>query len=304
MCPKVIVVMATFNGQKYISEQITSILGQKFVSVELHIFDDGSDQSNINLLKSFESEKIFLHFDSERKGPQFRYLHALKDFGYAEFVSWADQDDIWDPNKIHVAIEAIQGLNLPALYCSNVDIYDNLKQNSISGLMQRTHYSLPQFPLSVFENSAMGCTIVLNKKSVELLTKCFDSKIIMHDWFALLVVLTCGQVVFDFNSHMKYRIHDMQAVGFRRRKRFRSIFGFSHIHSALEQANFVWDNYRSVMDATMITEFSLFLTTLSSPRLSTRRFSYLCSRDRKFRSSVVGHCLFVAKLLLIPIAKR
>ncbi len=296
--------MAYFNGQNYISEQIDSILAQKNVDVELHIFDDKSNKSSFEFLKNFKSERIFIHDSSENKGPQFRFLDSLRGFEHSEFVSWADQDDIWDPDKLHVAINKIQELDTAALYCSNVEIYKILQPRLISRLPRFTRYGSPHFPLSFFENSAMGCTVVLNRKSVELLTKCFDSKIIMHDWFALLVILACGQVVFDPDSHMKYRIHNVQTVGLKQRRSINSVLGFNHIHLAVDQIKFVWENYESFMDDGNKREFSDFLDCISSPIMSSIRLQYFIFGGKKFRIGVVAHYFFVAKLLLININKR
>jgi hypothetical protein len=180
-----------------------------------------------------------------------------------------------------------------------VYIYNQLESHQETRHPQETSFSAPRLPLSFFENSAMGCTIVLNKESKALVRREFDTRIIMHDWFALIVNLSCGKVIFDENAYMNYRIHDQQLVGFKSRKSLKSIIGFTQIKLAINQAKFVWGAYGIFMNNEAKQDYLNFLNAINSPRMSRERIKYFAFSGNKFRSSFLGNNLFVIKLLLI-----
>jgi hypothetical protein len=103
---------------------------------------------------------------------------------------------------------------------------------------------------------------------------------------------------------MKYRIHDLQTIGFKPGKSIKSITGFAHIHLAVTQAKFVWDNYEEFMNDETKGEFSLFIKAITAPAMSFKRWNYFVFSHRRFRGSFAGQYLFVIKLLLIRVSKN
>ena len=127
--PTVAVLMSTYNGENYISEQIESILSQKDVNIKLYIRDDGSEDKTLSILKQYSVlDNVKLVVDGENIGPGNSFMRLL--YTYAglegvEFFAFSDQDDIWFSNKIAIAIETLGDSGQAKLYCSNQNIFKN-----------------------------------------------------------------------------------------------------------------------------------------------------------------------------------
>ena len=213
--------MCSYNGEKFIEEQIKSILNQENVDVSLRIIDDKSTDDTINIVKKIDDERIKLIINKENSGsPALNFTKALMlldDEIYTEydFISLSDQDDLWFENKLFKAIELLR-LNKSDLYTSNLTFW-NLKSNSKSLL--RKDYSQTDFDY-LFEGASAGCTYVLTteftKALIQFVYKYDLSKwtFLSHDW----LIYFCARVLnfnvfFDSNSYILYRIHDTNVHG-------------------------------------------------------------------------------------------
>lgn len=107
---KVVVMMATYNGKKYIEKQLDSILSQIGVCVALHVYDDASTDGTKEILQEYE--KLYCNmtctFAKENKGYKNSFWHLLKNAQQAEYYAWADQDDIWNKNKLQSAVHKMK----------------------------------------------------------------------------------------------------------------------------------------------------------------------------------------------------
>lgn len=121
--PKIAVLMSTYNGQHFIEEQLQSIFAQKEVSVELFVRDDGSTDNTLQILERWaESHPLHLT-QGQNIGPARSFLELLSTTE-APFYAFADQDDLWDDDKLATGIKAIAGLAEPALYFSDTTLVD------------------------------------------------------------------------------------------------------------------------------------------------------------------------------------
>lgn len=221
--PTVTVLMSTYNGEKYLREQLNSIFAQKDVNLVLYVRDDGSTDSTIEMLKDYE--KIFpLHwYQGENLGPGCSFMELLYNAPKTDFYAFADQDDIWLEQKIAVATKQIaQGGNLPLLYCSNqnvVDAYDNFirKRHPVD-------VPLPGLYKTVFCNIYSGCTMVFNDKLRQILCnkkyRVSDNflKTRMHDVWLILAASIMGQIIYDANAYIDFRRHGANVSDERLRK--------------------------------------------------------------------------------------
>lgn len=223
--PSVAVLMSTYNGEKYLEEQINSILVQEGVQVELFIRDDGSTDHTISILKDYEKRycNITVFIEDENLGPGksfmalFYYMSGKK----FDYYAFADQDDIWLPNKLLEAIKKIKAYlnrksNVPLLYGSNQILYQNGRKIGL-------RYSLPQdtsLAGHLNKNTISGCTFVLNRILMEKINSAphVSEEVInrrMHDSWVILCAIICGDVIYDENAYILYRIHDSNVVGIR-----------------------------------------------------------------------------------------
>lgn len=209
---KVLVLMSTYNGGNYISAQIESILTQENIDVELLIRDDGSIDETINIINMISAK----HTDRIRLiigknlGYEKSFLNLLFNAKNADFVAFADQDDVWDSDKLFIAIQKLNEFQqTPALYYSNVRVTN--AQLQYSHELEDKGYDKKACKL--LNSGAMGCTIVLNKNLLEILQKYRPKEKWPHDYWIMTVALYVGVVYFDSFSHMSYRQHSNNATG-------------------------------------------------------------------------------------------
>ncbi len=213
--PTVAVLLSSFNGEKFIIEQIESILGQKDVNLTLIIRDDSSTDSTTDLLKKYNDHvNVKIEFGSFRLGAKESFLLLLKHVNVYDFVSFSDQDDIWPSNKLREAIKIIQentDNNEPAIYASAVSLCDQRGNIfSVWSSKPKGHFSEP-----IFQNSLMGNTIVINKEYLSILKGVpLPENSIMHDWWLYLVAtMTNTKVLYDLTPRNKHRQHMANTVG-------------------------------------------------------------------------------------------
>lgn len=222
---KVIVLMATFNGEKFIVQQLQSIINQSEVDVDIIIYDDGSSDRTVEIIKDFKTKnpliKIELNINSTPTGSAaVNFLNGLSELNQKktindyDFISLSDQDDIWFPNKLK---EASLKLNSSYdLYCSNLLLYDTFSGKT--SLISKSH-SQSKFD-HLFEGGSAGCTYVMNRKAVETIifnynrTKDNLWQFFSHDWFIYFICrLNNLRVFIDHKSYIKYRLHSTNVHG-------------------------------------------------------------------------------------------
>ena len=215
----VAVLMSTFNGEKYLSEQIDSILSQKDVNIDLYIRDDGSTDNTANLVKDYMKTKnnIFL-FNENNIGISNSFMQLLyKVPSTYDFYAFSDQDDIWLENKIIKAIEFLN-YNKKNIYASNQTLVD--KNNNIIGNRYNDQDKINIKPIEIlFTNMLAGCTMLFSNKFYKLIveknnrpSKDILDKRIYDVWFSLVGSLH-NELVYDNNSYIYYRQHDNNVVG-------------------------------------------------------------------------------------------
>jgi glycosyltransferase involved in cell wall biosynthesis len=216
------VLLATYNGAKFLQEFLLSLQNQNCVRINLTVGDDGSEDETLEIIESFRSGfyKVTI-LEGPRKGPAANFFNLLKNAN-SEYVALADQDDIWKPNHLIDSIELLNvKSNEPKMVYSSVLEFGN----SIP-----THNKWPKctsehgFESFFFQNYARGCTIVMNRKLVEFIASNQNSNlVIMHDWWIALVAKSCGQAIFVREPHIYYRLHANNVVGNKGATRSRTI---------------------------------------------------------------------------------
>lgn len=203
---KVAVIMSTYNGEKYIIQQIESILHQKKVEVELFIRDDGSSDGTLSILKKISRSNI--HVTSGNNiGACASFIVALENVSDDyDYYAFSDQDDIWDEVKLLAAINILDKFddNVPNLYYSNLNYVDN----ELNSLVRPKEKQCKDFRFSLVRSVFPGCTMVFNKRSLKLIKKYHPKSPIMHDQLIFQIVSGVnGNIYFDENSYINYRIH-------------------------------------------------------------------------------------------------
>lgn len=209
---KVQILMSTYNGERFLREQIESLLHQSWKNLEILIRDDGSNDRTPDILQEYGAEykqvKIFLE-DNLGVSQSFFALLAKSD---ADYVAFCDQDDIWLEEKIETAVRKLEREQGPALYCSNKILVDS-KGNLMAKQDRRKR--IPGFGNAVVECICTGCTTVMNRKMAEIIKDKLPDHAILHDWWCYLAAAYVGKVIFDEQAYIKYRQHEKNVVGAR-----------------------------------------------------------------------------------------
>jgi rhamnosyltransferase len=219
---KVLIILASYNGVKYIKEQVDSILNQEGVYVTLKIFDDGSKDGTVDLVSSWEErDQLQLTKNQIPTGSAANnFFNALLSFEDSflerfDYIAFADQDDIWLPNKMQAATERLLS-EKSDLYMSNLILWEE-KINKKSIINKS--YSQKKYDY-LFEGGSAGCTYVFTtffgkelKKRLKTINY-KDWQFFSHDWLVYFFArLENYKVVMDENAYILYRVHDTNVHG-------------------------------------------------------------------------------------------
>lgn len=206
--------MSSYNGEAYIKEQIASILAQQGdFTLELKVRDDGSADATHEILDAYAAEGKLQWYTGENLGPAKSFLHLVKQYPGYDYYAFADQDDVWDCDKIARGIRALEGQAGPAMYAANARLVDK----ALKPMGKNTHSHAPHYDFYtlVCAASVLGCTCVFNgalARSVQ--EKPLPEQLVMHDFYlAILCAFLGGPVIYDHTPGMDYRQHGENVVG-------------------------------------------------------------------------------------------
>ena len=298
------IILCTFNGARYLNEQLSSIADQKYKNWRLFISDDGSTDQTKELLYAFrdryaEDKVVIIEGPKQGLTKNFLFLINLV-YQQCEYFAFCDQDDIWHQDKLSHAT-AILGTardNPPFLYCSSTT-YISQSGNYLQG--SYVFKNPPSFKNALVQSIAGGNTMVFNKVFASILAKTpLTINLEAHDWWAYILVMGCGgQVYYDPNPTVDYRQHSGALVGENRTLRAKLI----RIKKLLDGRFRVWNDQNikglEILSTQLTSEnlitFSLF-QKLRSKSLLMRVYAFFRSGIR--RQTIIGNiALFLAALL-------
>lgn len=210
MKDKTLILLSTYNGSKYLREQLDSLLLQK--DIDILIRDDGSVDNTIEILKEYSKlNNNISYYCGENLGYAKSFWELLKQKDNYKYYAFCDQDDIWLENKIENAISLINDVkeDIPILYTSNVICINNSKElistKAFEGKVLNRYECLQKSILP-------GCTFVFNNKAQTLL-KQYNGFMESHDWAAYIIINYFGKIIYDKKSYIYYRIHENNTQG-------------------------------------------------------------------------------------------
>lgn len=208
----VTVLMATFNGEKYLKEQIVSVLKQEGVHVNLIVRDDGSTDSTLAILDQFEQDGKLTWYRGDSVGPALGFLKLLRDAPKADYYAFSDQDDVWRAGKLKRGIELLETVSatIPALYCSNYHLVDE----NLQALPSNNHFTTTTFSESLVASCCTGCTMIFNNALAEAVNAHEPVHIVMHDdWLHKVCLALGGRIFYDSRRTLEYRQHSDNVDG-------------------------------------------------------------------------------------------
>lgn len=220
----VAIVMATYNGERYIGEQIDSILSSTYQNFELFIYDDGSKDNTISILKDYEyrnPEKIHVFLNERNLGVNTNFLQAFS-WTTSDYIMLCDQDDVWKPNKIGITLkrmrhmEAQTGKQIPLAVFTDASIVDKNLNELYSSFFASNHLNPKKTDIAhlLMENKLIGCTVMVNASLRNVLnSNRLPQKAKLHDWWIALIAASFGKIGYVNECTLFYRQHENNVVG-------------------------------------------------------------------------------------------
>lgn len=209
------ILMATYNGEKYLQAQIDSILQQETdIPFDLIVRDDGSTDATLDILETYKEKGALSYYAEGNLGAAKGFIQLLRDYPNYDFYAYADQDDVWEPGKLQKGLNAVSGMVGPALYCTNAALVDD----QLRSLGRNAHRQRPTYNLTsmlCLASCAQGCTSVFNNDLAKVVqTHPVPDVFIMHDsLLTCLCALMGGKIIYDHEPSMKYRMHSANVFG-------------------------------------------------------------------------------------------
>jgi glycosyltransferase involved in cell wall biosynthesis len=296
--------MCTFQGERFLAQQMESIARQSHANWELWVSDDMSQDNTCNILKEYAlawgPKKIKILAGSGTGFAKNFMSLALNKAIDAPVYAFSDQDDIWQPYKLERGIKWIQSVpsHIPALYCSRTELID--EQNIHIG-QSPLFRKPPSFQNALVQNVGGGNTMVFNRAAWRLISEAgMPDKIISHDWWVYMLISGAdGKVFYDSKPTVRYRQHKNNTIGCNntlnaKLKRFRMIldgrfstwldFNLSALHAR--------ERFLSPTSRRILRVFS------RSRNLSLRRRIRGVLRSRVYRQTIPGSIGLLVAIIL------
>lgn len=211
--PAITVLLSTYNGEKYLREQLDSLLAQRDVALTVLARDDGSTDETTGILDEYAQRyPCFSWYANGHLGPAKSFLDLLRHSIPTQYYAFCDQDDVWAQDKLSRAASFLGAADdrKPAVYFSSLELVDaNL--NHIGEIHVDCAHTFGQ---ALVRNNAAGCTMVFNQALRELAGAYAPAWIPMHDqWIYAVCALYDGQTFVDQETRIQYRQHGKNAVG-------------------------------------------------------------------------------------------
>lgn len=246
------ILLASYNGEKYIAQQIESVINQTYGDFTLYINDDCSTDKTYAIAKEYETkypEKIKVTRNEKNSGnAKYNFMKMMlmhKD----DYIMLCDQDDVWLESKVEITYNRIKqmenkyGMHTPILVHTDLKIVDE-KLSTISESLISTvnsDYRKTKLKNQIVQNTLTGCTAMYNRGLADLITA-EPSFMVMHDWWIMLIASAFGKIDYIDKATILYRQHRGNVVGVRNMRSLKFIFQFSRNSKVIKQA--LEDSYR------------------------------------------------------------
>ena len=216
---KIIILLSTYNGTMYLKSQLNSLLLQTCKDFEIIIRDDKSNNTTIEILKSYDIKLLESKENLGAKQSFAKLLEYALQNSDSNYFMFCDQDDVWHDNKVEKTLIKIQEMekkfgDIPLLVHTNLEVTNESLHTINDSFMnfQKINPMKNQFNSLLMQNTITGCTIMINRK---LAQKCLPTPegAIMHDWWIGLVASYFGTIGYIDEATIKYRQHTSNTIG-------------------------------------------------------------------------------------------
>lgn len=217
------IVLATYNGARYIRQQLDSVLANGRDDITIEICDDGSTDGTIEIVREYEKKYDFIrvHENRENLGYAKNFLEGVKR-SRSPYIMLCDQDDIWDRDKIGRTLDAMKRLEKkhenggekPLLVFTDARNYDSETGREFGSFHQNSHLDVTKTDTAhlLMENKCLGCTVMVNAAVLPYLETVPD-EVRVHDWWLALICSRFGEISYLAETTLQYRQHRGNMIG-------------------------------------------------------------------------------------------
>ena len=291
------ILLATYNGEKYVKEQIESILNQNYKNIRLIISDDCSKDGTRKILKQYENnERVEIHLQEKNLGYIRNFEYLLKQVKN-DLYMLSDQDDVWLPEKVEKTLNVLKQNDADMVFGDLEVVDENLNTvypsfNDFMLLNRKIKKEINSYKLNYLYNCVTGCTLLSKKKFIkDILPVPYKSKYVAHDhWMALMVSLK-GKMVYMPEKYIKYRQHGNNQIGTEK---------ISHKFTRLDQVRNLFLEVKLGVFGTYVENNEKFPKELQE--LNTKAYEYFKMLEKKkninFRGWNIFHKLYKSETLI------
>ena len=302
---RVCILLPTYNGEKFLEEQLASYANQKHQDWYLVAMDDGSNDDSLNILNNFRDKypsRVSVIQNEENIGIKKAFEKLIKNAPDFNYYMFSDQDDVWHPEKINVLLsklietENTLSKNKPILIHSDLQVTDqylNIKYSSFWNTEKLKPANSKKFSRLLSQNYVVGCSTIFNKTLYERLKETgFPRNAIMHDHWSALIAAAFGKVDFIKDKTLFHRQHDNNHTGvkvkslWRDIKKLVSIITFKYdmhkrnriVRKTVKQAHIFKNIFHNSLDKDNLTIVNNYIKYTENHSLKILNKAYLKSR--------------------------
>lgn len=285
---KVDILIATYNGEKYLKEQLDSILNQTYKNIRIVISDDCSKDSTIDILKEYEQKdnriELYLH---EKNLGVVKNIEFMLSKVENDLYMLSDQDDVWLPEKVQKSVEKLEEENADLVF-GDLEVVDE-KLNTIYPsfgdfmlLNKKIDKYINTNEVNYLYNCVTGCTVLSKKKFIDKIIPIpTESKYLIHDhWIGLILSLN-GRLAYMHEKYIKYRQHGNNQVGTNK---------ISHGFTKLDQVRELFINVKLGVFGTYVKYNEAFPENLKE--LNEKAYNYYKDLQKKKNFNFKGWSIF------------
>jgi glycosyltransferase involved in cell wall biosynthesis len=216
---KIYILLSTYNGEKYLKEQLDSLFSQNYKDFKLIVRDDGSTDRTKEILNSYDIELLS---SCENLGVKKSFETLLKyafENSDADYFMFCDQDDVWNQDKVKLTLQKMYEMeklykNTPILVHTDLEVVDENLHTINPSFMKLQNLNEKKNRLNnlLIQNTITGCTVMINRDLAKLCLP-MSSNAIVHDWWVGLVASYFGKIGYVDDSTIKYRQHTSNTIG-------------------------------------------------------------------------------------------
>jgi glycosyltransferase involved in cell wall biosynthesis len=305
------ILMAVWNGERYLGEQLNSLFSQTVQDFKLYVSDDGSSDRTLEILESYRkrySDRLFVVRNSTGRHGAMENFFSLMTVRRDDYLMLCDQDDVWLPQKIEQTLakmqkmEAKYGRNTPLLVHTDLKIVDqNLKVLSPSYCAaMEVNYGRTALQDALIQNIITGCTALYNRALADLIIQA-PAQALMHDWWLMLIAAAFGVIGYVDEPLILYRQHGNNSIGAGDMRTFSYKLG-RLIHSrevkkaidiTYPQARSFLEIYRSRLTPAQRELLEQYIEIPSLPKWKRIARIYRLGTVKNTLARQLGHILFI-----------